>query len=163
VKTSIIAAAFFATQPCKEQDRQTWFLQIKVMQNNLETCFHKEENTRHSEDEKRWLSYNQLPNAWLLSCGSANHVTGSITDTPLFCTVELDFEGFIVSTNILYMCRVVGMGPKLIGCGSAVPKFEISNDDLAKIVAKSDEWISVRTGIRKRWVLTGKLFLQALV
>lgn len=52
------------------------------------------------------------------------------------------------------------MGSKLIGCGSAVPKFEITNDDLAKIVETSDEWISVRTGIRKRRVLTGRVFPQ---
>ncbi|KAJ3677360.1 hypothetical protein LUZ60_003084 [Juncus effusus] len=51
--------------------------------------------------------------------------------------------------------RIVGLGSKLIGCGSAVPKFELSNDDLAQIVETSDEWISVRTGIRKRRVLTG--------
>lgn len=52
------------------------------------------------------------------------------------------------------------MGSKLIGCGSAVPKLEITNDDLAKIVETSDEWIAVRTGIRKRRVLTGRVVLQ---
>ncbi|KAJ4749793.1 3-oxoacyl-[acyl-carrier-protein] synthase 3 [Rhynchospora pubera] len=58
--------------------------------------------------------------------------------------------------------RVVGMGSKLIGCGSAVPKLEITNDDLSKIVETSDEWISVRTGIRKRRVLTGEESVQGL-
>ncbi|KAK1407702.1 hypothetical protein QVD17_39325 [Tagetes erecta] len=52
--------------------------------------------------------------------------------------------------------RLVGKGCKLIGCGSAVPKFEVSNDDLSKIVDTNDEWISVRTGIRKRRLITGK-------
>ncbi|KAI7740595.1 hypothetical protein M8C21_029888 [Ambrosia artemisiifolia] len=52
--------------------------------------------------------------------------------------------------------RVVGKGCKLVGCGSAVPKLEVSNDDLSKIVDTTDEWISVRTGIRNRRVLTGK-------
>lgn len=47
------------------------------------------------------------------------------------------------------------MGSKLVGAGSAVPKLLISNDDLAEIVETSDEWISVRTGIRNRRVLTG--------
>ena len=47
------------------------------------------------------------------------------------------------------------MGSKLIGCGSAVPKLQISNDDLAQIVETSDEWISVRTGIRNRRILSG--------
>ncbi|CAA6655553.1 unnamed protein product [Spirodela intermedia] len=50
--------------------------------------------------------------------------------------------------------RLVGMGSKLVGCGSALPKLQISNDDLAKIVETSDEWISVRTGIRNRRVLS---------
>lgn len=55
--------------------------------------------------------------------------------------------------------RVVGMGSKLVGCGSAAPKRLISNDDLAQIVETSDEWISVRTGIRNRRVLTGIILL----
>lgn len=54
--------------------------------------------------------------------------------------------------------RLVGMGSKLVGCGSAVPKLMVSNDDLAKIVDTSDEWISVRTGIRNRRVLTGNFY-----
>lgn len=49
------------------------------------------------------------------------------------------------------------MGSKLVGCGSAVPKLQISNDDLAQFVETSDEWISVRTGIRNRRVLTGNI------
>lgn len=53
--------------------------------------------------------------------------------------------------------RLVSKGCKLVGCGSAVPKLEISNDDLAKIVDTNDEWISARTGIRNRRVLTGNL------
>uniref|UniRef100_UPI001CB8A3CB 3-oxoacyl-[acyl-carrier-protein] synthase 3 B, chloroplastic-like n=1 Tax=Erigeron canadensis TaxID=72917 RepID=UPI001CB8A3CB len=52
--------------------------------------------------------------------------------------------------------RLVGKGCKLVGCGSAVPALQISNDDLSKIVDTSDEWISVRTGIRNRRILTGK-------
>ncbi|KAJ9566803.1 hypothetical protein OSB04_002769 [Centaurea solstitialis] len=52
--------------------------------------------------------------------------------------------------------RLVGKGCKLVGCGSAVPALEVSNDDLSKIVETNDEWISVRTGIRNRRVLTGK-------
>ncbi|CAJ2661461.1 3-oxoacyl-(acyl-carrier-protein) synthase chloroplastic-like [Trifolium pratense] len=51
--------------------------------------------------------------------------------------------------------RLVSKGCKLVGCGSAVPALQISNDDLSKIVDTNDEWISVRTGIRKRRVLSG--------
>ncbi|KAL6007902.1 Beta-ketoacyl-[acyl-carrier-protein] synthase III B, chloroplastic [Asimina triloba] len=47
-----------------------------------------------------------------------------------------------------------GKGCKLVGCGSALPKLLISNDDLARIVDTSDEWISVRTGIRNRRILS---------
>uniref|UniRef100_C0L7E3 beta-ketoacyl-[acyl-carrier-protein] synthase III n=1 Tax=Annona cherimola TaxID=49314 RepID=C0L7E3_ANNCH len=47
-----------------------------------------------------------------------------------------------------------GKGCKLVGCGSALPKILISNDDLAQIVDTSDEWISVRTGIRSRRILS---------
>eukprot|EP00250_Pteridium_aquilinum_P013634 c21469_g2_i1 orf=226-1488(+) len=50
--------------------------------------------------------------------------------------------------------RIVGRGSKLIGCGSALPKRIISNNDLAKLVDTNDEWISVRTGIRNRRVLS---------
>lgn len=54
--------------------------------------------------------------------------------------------------------RLLGKGCKLVGCGSAVPKLLISNDDLAQIVDTSDEWISVRTGIRNRRILSGTVF-----
>lgn len=53
-------------------------------------------------------------------------------------------------------------GCKLVGCGSALPSLSISNDDLAKLVDTNDEWISVRTGIRNRRVLSGKDNMTAL-
>ncbi|GAB4834224.1 Beta-ketoacyl-[acyl-carrier-protein] synthase III A, chloroplastic [Ancistrocladus abbreviatus] len=58
--------------------------------------------------------------------------------------------------------RLVSKGCKLVGCGSAVPKLQISNDDLVKIVETSDEWISVRTGIHNRRILLGKDSLTTL-
>ncbi|KAL8226942.1 hypothetical protein R6Q57_016774 [Mikania cordata] len=58
--------------------------------------------------------------------------------------------------------RLVSKGCKLVGCGSAVPHLQISNDDLAKIVDTSDEWISARTGIRNRRILTGNESLTGL-
>ncbi|KAM1196984.1 hypothetical protein TB2_008471 [Malus domestica] len=57
---------------------------------------------------------------------------------------------------------LVTKGCKLIGCGSAVPSLKISNDDLAKVVDTNDEWISVRTGIRNRRVISGKESLTTL-
>ena len=42
------------------------------------------------------------------------------------------------------------MTTRIIGTGSALPEEVITNDDMAKIVDTSDEWISSRTGIRQR-------------
>ena len=44
------------------------------------------------------------------------------------------------------------MRAQIIGTGSDVPPKIITNDDLAKIVDTSDEWIRTRTGIRERRV-----------
>ena len=40
----------------------------------------------------------------------------------------------------------------VLGCGAYLPKRILSNDDLARMVDTSDEWIVQRTGIRKRHV-----------
>lgn len=42
------------------------------------------------------------------------------------------------------------MTTRIIGTGSCLPKSVVTNDDLAKIMDTSDEWISTRTGIRAR-------------
>lgn len=41
---------------------------------------------------------------------------------------------------------------RVIGCGSALPANVVTNDDLAKRVDTSDEWIRERTGIRQRHI-----------
>lgn len=46
------------------------------------------------------------------------------------------------------------MSFKIIGTGSAHPAHSVTNDDLAKIVDTSDEWIYSRTGIKSRYVCT---------
>ncbi|KAL3629704.1 Beta-ketoacyl-[acyl-carrier-protein] synthase III A, chloroplastic [Castilleja foliolosa] len=61
-----------------------------------------------------------------------------------------------VSPSESRMPRFVSKGCKLVGCGSALPSVQISNDDLSKIIDTSDEWISVRTGIRNRRIISGK-------
>jgi len=43
---------------------------------------------------------------------------------------------------------------RLTGIGSAVPKKILSNADLEKIVETSDEWITTRTGIRERRIVS---------
>jgi len=52
------------------------------------------------------------------------------------------------------------------GVGSALPKREVTNDELARTVDTSDEWIVERTGIRSRFIAgdgetTGSLALEA--
>lgn len=44
------------------------------------------------------------------------------------------------------------MGCTIIGCGKQLPKLEVPNDELTKLVDTSDEWISSRTGILTRRV-----------
>ena len=39
---------------------------------------------------------------------------------------------------------------RILGTGSCLPENVVTNDDLAKIMDTSDEWISSRTGIRQR-------------
>src|SRR3979409_2544962 len=40
----------------------------------------------------------------------------------------------------------------IIGTGSYVPEKVLTNDDLSRIVDTSDEWITQRTGIKKRHI-----------
>jgi 3-oxoacyl-[acyl-carrier-protein] synthase-3 len=42
----------------------------------------------------------------------------------------------------------------VIGCGAFLPARVLSNDDIAKIVDTSDEWVVERTGIRRRHVVS---------
>ena len=43
---------------------------------------------------------------------------------------------------------------KIIGTGSAVPTMTVSNDDLAKFLDTNDAWITTRTGIKTRHLLS---------
>jgi 3-oxoacyl-[acyl-carrier-protein] synthase III len=46
---------------------------------------------------------------------------------------------------------------RILGTGMAVPARVVTNDDLALVMDTSDEWISVRTGIRRRhWAVAGE-------
>ncbi len=44
------------------------------------------------------------------------------------------------------------MAVRIIGTGSYLPEKNVTNDELAKYVDTSDEWISTRTGIRSRHI-----------
>lgn len=48
------------------------------------------------------------------------------------------------------------MAMRIRGTGSALPEKIITNDDIAKMVETSDEWIRERTGIGQRHVSTGE-------
>ena len=48
------------------------------------------------------------------------------------------------------------MSFNIIGTGSSVPKQIITNDDLAKIIDTSDEWINTRVGIKERRILNAE-------
>ncbi len=43
---------------------------------------------------------------------------------------------------------------KILGTGSSVPQYELTNDMLSEMMDTSDEWIRTRTGIRSRRILT---------
>lgn len=45
-------------------------------------------------------------------------------------------------------------GVRLAGCGSSVPARFLTNEDLAQLVDTNDEWITSRTGIKKRHILS---------
>src|SRR5438105_1887501 len=46
--------------------------------------------------------------------------------------------------------RAVGPPISITGLGWKVPERVVTNDDLAKFVDTTDEWVSTRTGIRER-------------
>ncbi|CAO2827041.1 unnamed protein product [Amaranthus hypochondriacus] len=96
----------------------------------------------------------------LVGSGSNSFVNFS---NRVFCSsTERTDKHAAVSFDELRVSRLANRGCKLVGCGSSVPKLQISNDDLSKMVETSDEWISDRTGIRKRRVLSGEDTLVGL-
>ena len=41
---------------------------------------------------------------------------------------------------------------RILGCGSYLPENIVTNEELAKTVDTSDEWIVARTGIKQRHI-----------
>ena len=61
-----------------------------------------------------------------------------------------------VSRSLRLQCAAASkstVGIRLAGCGSAVPSKVLTNQDLEKLVDTNDEWITSRTGIKKRHIL----------
>ena len=48
------------------------------------------------------------------------------------------------------------LGIRIAATGRYIPETVVSNDDMAKLVETSDEWISTRTGIRTRYMAKGE-------
>lgn len=55
------------------------------------------------------------------------------------------------------------MGLKILGTGSALPSYIVTNEQLTKMVDTSDEWIASRTGIRQRHVSCGETTTELCV
>ena len=47
-------------------------------------------------------------------------------------------------------------GIEILGTGSYVPEFVADNNKFAEFLDTSDEWITPRTGIKQRHILTDK-------
>src|SRR3984893_4263071 len=45
------------------------------------------------------------------------------------------------------------MGSRLVATGRALPRTAVTNNDLARVMDTSDEWIRTRTGIERRYVM----------
>ena len=52
------------------------------------------------------------------------------------------------------------MGIQITGIGMYVPELIVTNDDLALMVETSDEWVTKRTGIKRRRIVNGELAYQ---
>ena len=48
------------------------------------------------------------------------------------------------------------MGIRVLGTGSYTPAYQVTNDDMAKLVETNDEWIRTRTGIGTRHISDGE-------
>jgi 3-oxoacyl-[acyl-carrier-protein] synthase III len=51
----------------------------------------------------------------------------------------------------------------ITGTGSCLPAFTVQNDDFTKFVDTSDEWITTRTGIRRRHFIKDETLSQIAV
>ena len=47
------------------------------------------------------------------------------------------------------------MGSRIVATGRALPRTAVTNQELARIVDTSDEWVRSRTGIGRRYVMSG--------
>ena len=50
----------------------------------------------------------------------------------------------------------------MVGVGGCLPARRVSNDELAKTVDTSDEWIQQRTGIKQRYLVEDERTLSLI-
>lgn len=55
------------------------------------------------------------------------------------------------------------MSFSILGTGKAVPEYVLTNDELSTMVDTSDEWISTRTGIKRRHICKGETVTELCV
>ena len=87
---------------------------------------------------------------FLAACPEMRLQAAAVIGASIFCKITFSAQG------------EVQMGMRIAGCGMAAPERIVTNDDLAKLMDTSDEWISTRTGIRRRHVLSGSEELAPL-
>ncbi len=60
----------------------------------------------------------------------------------------------------MFLCtrKLIIFNMKIIGTGSALPKKVVTNDMLSDFLETSDEWITTRTGIKTRHIITDERF-----
>ena len=55
------------------------------------------------------------------------------------------------------------MSFSIIGTGKAVPEYVLTNDELSTMVETNDEWISSRTGIKRRHICKDETMTELCV
>ena len=55
------------------------------------------------------------------------------------------------------------MSFSVLGTGKAVPEYVLTNDELSTIVETNDEWISTRTGIKRRHIMKDETMTELCV
>src|SRR5437879_1777800 len=101
----------------------------------------------------------QIPSAICATSATSPCAPGldwrSTTPSALAATTPLFFSRRLTGRSRTLPEVVYATGPRracVLGIGSHVPARRLTNDDLARMVATSDEWIRQRTGIAERRV-----------
>lgn len=72
----------------------------------------------------------------------------------IYCKITRDYRTIFCGASESEVIALFGI--EILGTGSYNPSLNVTNDDMAKIVETSDEWISSRTGIKSRRLADGE-------